>query len=105
MAKFLRTLTITTSALVFVTLLSLSWTVQAQAAHRLYVGRGYAASALYHHDPGLSWYAVRAYYWDGPWSGPGYSYTGWSDYAGRYGIACVPGSNVKGGDGIWYVCQ
>jgi hypothetical protein len=48
---------------------------------------------------------VRAYYFGGPWSGTGYSYTGWSDYAGRNGIGCTPGTVVKGGDGIWYNCQ
>jgi len=46
-----------------------------------------------------------AYYWGGPWSGPGYSYAGWNDYASRYGIGCVPGTIVKGGDGIDYNCQ
>ena len=41
----------------------------------------------------------------GPWSGPGYSYTGWADYAARNGIGCVPGTAIKGGDGIMYNCQ
>jgi hypothetical protein len=45
---------------------------------------------------------VRAYYFGGPWS---YGYSGWTDYAARNGIGCVPGSLVKGGDGIMYVCQ
>jgi hypothetical protein len=58
---------------------------------------------------GLSWYAVRAYYAGGPWSGSvggwGYGYSGWADYAARNGIGCVPGTSVKGGDGIMYVCQ
>ncbi len=62
-------------------------------------------NAGYHPDPGLSWYAVRAYYSGGPWSGPYFSWAGWSDYATRNGIACAPGSIVKGGDGIWYNCQ
>jgi hypothetical protein len=48
---------------------------------------------------------VRAYYFGGPWSGPYYSYAGWSDYAGRNGIGCTPGTVVKGGDGILYNCQ
>ncbi len=78
---------------------------KAEAYSRLYVGRGYAASAHYVHSAGLSWYAVRAYYWDGPWSGPGYSYAGWSDYAARNGIGCTPGTAIPGGDGIMYVCQ
>ena len=29
----------------------------------------------------------------------------WSDYAGRYGIVCTPGTVIKGGDGILYLCQ
>ena len=40
-----------------------------------------------------------------PWSSVGYSYTGWSDYAARYGIGCTPGTVIKGGDGIMYNCQ
>lgn len=77
-------------------------------ARRLYVG------AYHHYHPyndyvadtsGLPWYAVRAYYADGPWSGPYWSYTGWSDYAAQNGIACEPGTLIKGGDGIMYVCQ
>jgi len=51
---------------------------------------------------GLSWYAVRAYYAGGPWY---YGTNGWADYAARAGIACTPGSLIKGGDGIMYVCQ
>ena len=37
-----------------------------------------------------------AYYWGGPWSGPGYSYAGWNenDYASRYGTGCLPGTIV-----------
>ena len=64
------------------------------------------------YDPaitGLSWYAVRAYYTDGPWSGVvsgwPYHWTGWSDYAAQNGIGCTPGTLVKGGDGIMYACQ
>ena len=72
---------------------------KAEALTRVYV-RPY-----YRGGYGVSWYAVRAYYWGGPWSGPGYSYAGWSDYASRYGIGCVPGTIVKGGDGIDYNCQ
>ena len=74
-------------------------------AARLYVGRGYAASAVYVHSAGLPWYAVRAAYWGGPWSGPGYSYTGWADYRARNGIGCDPGGVITGGDGIVYRCQ
>lgn len=60
---------------------------------------------FYFHSPDLPWYAVRAYYFGGPWSGPYYSYAGWSDYAAKNGIGCTPGTDVKGGDGIVYVCQ
>ena len=74
-------------------------------AHRLYIGPHYAVHAVYHRVPGLAWYAVRAYYFGGPWSGPYYSYAGWSDYAAKNGIACRPGTGVKGDDGIWYNCQ
>jgi hypothetical protein len=84
--------------------LSLS-TSKAEAGARVYIRTGYAASAAYYTATGLPWYAVRAYYFGGPWSGPGYSYTGWGDYAARNGIACVPGTVVKGGDGILYNCQ
>ena len=104
MAKFLRTMTI--AALTFASVLLLSsWSEQAQARGRLYVGPRYAAHAVYHRAAGLPWYAVRAYYWGGPWAGPYYSWAGWADYAAKNGIACVPGSTVKGADGIWYICQ
>ena len=59
---------------------------------RVYIRTGYAASSAYYTSTGLPWYAVRAYYFNGPWSGNGYCYTGWADYAGRNGIACVPGT-------------
>jgi hypothetical protein len=78
---------------------------KAEAQARVYIRSGYASRAVYVHSDGLPWYAVRAYYWDGPWSGPGYSYSGWSDYATRAGIACTPGSAIKGGDGLMYNCQ
>ena len=84
--------------------LSLS-TSKAEAGTRVYIRTGYAASAAYYTATGLPWYAVRAYYFGGPWSGNGYSYTGWGDYAARNGIACVPGTAIKGGDGIMYNCQ
>jgi hypothetical protein len=79
-------------------------TSTADAQARVYIRTGYAASANYYTADG-PWYAVRAYYFGGPWSGPGYSYTGWSDYASRYGIGCTPGTAIKGGDGIMYRCQ
>ena len=66
-------------------------------AHRLYVGRSYAVNAFYVPSPGLSWYAVRAYYFGGPWSGPGYSYTGWDDYAARMALAATPARSSTAG--------
>jgi hypothetical protein len=83
---------------------ALLWTDGAEARARLYV-TPYAANAWYHPAADLSWYAVRAYYFGGPWSGPYYSYTGWQDYATRNGIGCEPGTIVHGGDGIYYNCQ
>jgi hypothetical protein len=83
----------------------LSLSVNKAEAHRLYIGPRFAASSRYVHSEGLPWYAVRAYYWGGPWSGPYFSWAGWSDYATRNGIGCRPGTIVKGGDGIWYNCQ
>ncbi len=75
---------------------------QADARARVYIHGG---TGGYYTATGLPWYAVRAYYFGGPWSGPYYSYAGWSDYAGRNGIGCTPGTVVKGGDGILYNCQ
>ncbi len=109
----LRKLAIASTAFACAALLSPGWSghgvslsvSKAEAYSRLYVGRGYAASAIYTHAAGLPWYAVRAAYWGGPWSGPGWSYNGWSDYRARYGIVCDPGTTIVGGDGIPYVCQ
>ena len=102
------------------------------AAHRWLVSRkrpsGDAARVTpYYYNPyiadqsGLSWYAVRAYYAGGPWcgvAGGAYSptvgvfgrasytcYSGWDDYKPLNGIGCDPGTLIKGGDGIMYVCQ
>lgn len=80
-------------------------TSQAEARARVYITGGYAASSEYYTATGLSWYAVRAYYFGGPWSGTGFSYAGWDDYAARNGIGCTPGTAIKGGDGIMYRCQ
>lgn len=80
----------------------------AEARGRVYISRGYAASAAYYTATGLPWYAVRAYYFNGPWAGTNampYSWAGWGGYAKANGIGCVPGSVVKGGDGILYNCQ
>ena len=82
----------------------LSFTAKADAATRLYVARGFASNANYYTAEGLPWYAVRAYYFGGPWN-VGYGYTGWADYAARNAIGCTPGTVVKGGDGILDNCQ
>jgi hypothetical protein len=50
----------------------------------------------------LPWDAVRVYYAGGPWY---WGSNGWADYAARAGIGCTPGTLIKGGDGITYVCQ
>jgi hypothetical protein len=110
----LRAVTIAAATFVCTTLFSLGWSEQgnlslsvskADAQARVYIRSGYASRAVYVHSDNLAWYAVRAYYWDGPWSGRGYSYAGWSDYAARNGIACTPGTPITGGDGILYNCQ
>jgi hypothetical protein len=119
----LRKLAIATSTLAFAALLTVGWSVENAQARRLYV-------TPYHYNPynpyiadqsGLSWYAVRAYYAGGPWcgvAGGAYSptvgvfgraswtcYSGWGDYKQINGIGCDPGTLIKGGDGIMYVCQ
>ena len=109
----LRTAAIATSTFVCAASWSLGWSEQggvslsitkAEAQQtRVYIRSGYAARAAYAENP--TWYAVRAHYMGGPWSGAGYSYTGWADYAARHGIACIPGTAIKGGDGIMYNCQ
>jgi hypothetical protein len=110
----LRTTVIGTAAFVYAAFFSLGLNDQgnlslavskADAQARVYIRSGYASRAVYVHGTGLPWNAVRAYYWDGPWSGNGYTYTGWSDYATRNGIACTPGTAITGGDGIMYNCQ
>ena len=124
----LRKLAIAASTFACAAMLSFSWTEQggitlsidkAQAYHRLYVGGHHLGP--YSTLTGLPWYAVRAYYAGGPWCGVGSTvgfgtaggvwggnytcYTGWPDYAARNGIGCTPGSAIKGGDGILYICQ
>ena len=121
MKMTLRTVAIATSTVVCATLWSIGWSeqggvslsvTQAEAQRaRVYIRSGYYGygGSVYVDNP--TWYAVRAYYMDGPWSGVGsgvgysYSYTGWADYAARNGIGCVPGTAIKGGDGIMYNCQ
>jgi hypothetical protein len=101
------------SAFVCAAALSIGWSeqggislsvAQARAEHPYYAG----VVRPYHHHyydvttaGGLPWYAVRAYYAGGPWR----VYSGWDDYAARNGAICRPGSLIKGGDGIIYVCQ
>jgi hypothetical protein len=107
----LKKIAIAVSAFACATLFSPGWSGQggvslsvnkAEAQARVYV-RGYAARAAYV-EPG-TWHAVRAHYFNGPWSGAGYSYTGWADYAARNGIVCTPGTAIKGADSIMYACQ
>ena len=108
-----RTTAIAACAFASVALLS----PKADAAARVYI---YGPNP-YYTATGLPWYAVRAYYAGGPWcavggtSGYGMAgglwggswscYSGWADYAQRNGIGCTPGTAIKGGDGIMYVCQ
>ncbi len=108
-----KKLIIASASLASVVLLSPGWTEQgglsltsqAEARTRVYIRSGYAVNANYYTAVGLPWYAVRAYYFGGPWSGPYFSYAGWDDYAKQNGIGCTPGTVVKGGDGILYNCQ
>ena len=115
-----KKIAIAISAFACAAMFSLGWSEQggislsihkAQAATRLVVRpyyHGHYYHGYYYHEPyiadtsGFSWYAVRAYYAGGPWT---YGYSGWADYASRNGIGCEPGTLVKGGDGIMYVCQ
>ena len=113
----LRQLAIAAAAVAVATL---SLSVDSAQARRLYVAP-YSVSPYRADLSGLPWYAVRAYYAGGPWCavgtgfGGGYAgagwggnwtcYSGWADYAQRNGIGCEPGTIVKGGDGINYICQ
>jgi hypothetical protein len=117
----LRNFAIAISTIALAALFTVGWSVESAQARRLYV-------TPYYYNPyiadqsGLSWYAVRAYYAGGPWCGVGRTsgfgtagglwggswtcYSGWADYAQRNGgLACTPGTLIKGGDGIMYVCQ
>ena len=116
----LRKLAIATSSIAFALLLTVGWSVENAQARRLYV-HPYAYNPYIADQSGLPWYAVRAYYAGGPWcgvAGGAYSptvgvfgrasytcYNGWADYKQLNGIGCDPGTLIKGGDGIMYVCQ
>jgi hypothetical protein len=116
----LRKLAIAMSTIAFASLLTVGWSVESAQARRLYVER-YYYNPYVADQSGLSWYAVRAYYAGGPWcsvAGGAYSptvgvfgrasytcYGGWADYKSLNGIGCDPGTLIKGGDGIMYVCQ
>jgi hypothetical protein len=117
----LRKFAIATATVAIAALFSVGWSVESAQARRLYV-TPYHISPYVADQSGLSWYAVRAYYAGGPWCGvaggigagwggygPGLNnwtcYSGWADYAQRNGIGCTPGTAIKGGDGIMYVCQ
>ena len=127
MSMSLKTLAIATSTVACAALLSFGWSPQggvslsvdkAQAATRVVV-RPYLHGPYSVLDGSLPWYAVRAYYAGGPWCrvgtgvfggggvfGGNYTcYSGWADYAARNGIVCTPGTVIKGGDGILYMCQ
>ena len=124
MRMSLKTLAIATSTVACAALLSFGWSSQGGVS--LSVEKAQARTHVvvrpYLHGPysvlsggGLPWYAVRAYYAGGPWcarpgwNGPGlnnYScYSGWADYAKLNGLVCEPGTVIKGGDGILYMCQ
>jgi hypothetical protein len=107
---------IATSTFVCAALFSINWTEQgslslsisnADARARVYITGAYSGRSVYGlgGPTGTAWYAVRAYYNDGPWTGPGYNWAGWTDYAARNGIGCTPGTTIKGGDSITYLCQ
>ena len=129
MRMSLKTLAIATSTVACAALLSFGWSPQGGVS--LSVDKAQAATRIvvrpYLHGPysvlgggGLPWYAVRAYYAGGPWCaagagaygygyGPGLNnyacYSGWPDYKARNGLVCDPGTVIKGGDGILYMCQ
>ena len=88
-----RTVAIASATAAVAALFSPGWSKQdgvslsiskAEALTRVYVrGHPYYRGGYSRNDVG--WYAVRAYYAGGPWSGPGYYYSGWADYAKQYG--------------------
>lgn len=121
----LRKFAIATSTVAFAALFSVGWSEQRGVSLSVESAQARARVYIYSQNPytaGTStWYAVRAYYAGGPWcavpgaagygtagglwGGASTCYSGWADYAQRNGIGCTPGTLVKGGDGINYVCQ
>ncbi|MBR0731635.1 hypothetical protein JQ595_23100 [Bradyrhizobium japonicum] len=124
-----RNFAIAASTIAFAALFTVGWSeqhgislsVESAEARRLYVSP-YPYNSYIADQTGMPWYAVRAYYAGGPWCGVGgrtgygttvgvfgrASYTcydGWDSYAKLNGIGCAPGTLIKGGDGIMYVCQ
>jgi hypothetical protein len=116
----LRKVAITMSTIALAAL-SIGWSVENAQARRIYVTPHYGYGPYVADQSGLSWYAIRAYYAGGPWcgvAGGSYSpttgafgraswtcYNGWADYKQLNGLGCDPGTRIKGGDGIMYVCQ
>jgi hypothetical protein len=95
-----------TSTFACAALLSFGWSPQGGVSLSVDKAQAYTRVVVRPYVRGVArvpWYAVRSYYADGPWSGP--NYAGWSDYAARNGIVCAPGTVIKGGDGILYMCQ
>jgi hypothetical protein len=65
----------------------------------VYHGALYGAYASAYVDaPGALAVARRAAWGD-------YGYGGWNDYATRNSIVCEPGTNIRFGDGLLYLCQ
>ena len=115
MKMTLRTVAIATSTVVCATLWSIGWSEQggvslsvskaeAQRA-RVYIRSGYYGYGGSGYVDNPSWYAVRAYYMVAPGAALGTATPAGPDYAARNGIGCVPGTAIKGGDGIMYNCQ
>ena len=109
----LKMLAIAASTFACAALLSFGWSPQSGVSLSIDKAQAYTRVVVrpYLHGPyavldgSLPWYAVRAYFADGPWSGRGYSWAGWSGYQSHEGIVCTPGTMIKGGDGILYMCQ
>jgi hypothetical protein len=118
MRKYLKIIATSTFACAALLSFGGSEQAQAQARTRLYVSPTYYYNRA-QSELGLSWYVVRAYYAGGPWCRVGTGvfggggvfggnwscYSGWPDYKQRNGLVCDPGTEIKGGDGILYVCQ